>query len=166
MGPYISTLGVLVDGHTRLGAHPRQFNHQPGGVDDRAGVGGEQSGQVGGRVDLRPHRCLLEELPLTAGGHVPQPRHLMRFGGHAQHAGALPVDFHVVVLDVGRHPVQVGPAQRFKLVEFLRPARFPVLRAVGEAGIDEAAVAARCPPAQTLGLDQHHPGIGVTLGGV
>ena len=90
----------------------------------------------------------------------------MGFGGDGQHAGALPVDLHVVFLDIGRHAVEVRHTEALELVELLGPARLPVLGAVGEAGVDEAAVASRCRPPDPFGLDQHDLRAGVTFGGV
>ena len=90
----------------------------------------------------------------------------MGFGGHRQHAGALPVDLHGVFLDIGRHAVEVGQTQALEVIELLGPPGLPVRGSVGEARVDETAVAARGRPADLFGFDQYDPGAGITLGGV
>ena len=47
-----SGLGVFVDAHARLGAGAGEFERQLGGIHYRAGVGAEQAGEVGRRMNL------------------------------------------------------------------------------------------------------------------
>ena len=157
---------MLVNPHTFFGAGAGEFEDQSRRVDDRAGLGGEQAGEVGRGIDLGPDLLLVEEPALTGGGRLPQPGHLMCFGGHVEHAGSLPVDVHAVFLDVGLHAVEVVQAQAFELIEFGWPARLPVRGAVSEAGFDKAAIAPRGRPADPFGLDQHDGCAGIAFGGM
>ena len=154
--------GVLEDLHAVLRTGAGQSEHQPRRVHDRAGVG-EQCAQVGRRVHLGANLGLVEQPALALLGCYPQPPQLMRFGGHRQHAGALPLRVHAVFLDVGLHPVQVGQAQLFEPAELVRPARPPVLVAVGDAGLDEAAVPSGRRPAHPFRLDEQHPRAGIAF---
>ena len=90
----------------------------------------------------------------------------MRFGRDRQHPGALPVDVEPQPLDIGLHAVQVVSPHRLELVDFLGPAGLSVRQAVGEAGVDEAAVAARRRPSHPFGVDEHDSLVRIALCGM
>ena len=121
-------------------------------------------------IRRRIHLCAnlfgVEEGSRAGTGRFPQPRNLVRFSRDGEHAGPLPLHVHAEFDDIGLHPVEVGYAQPLELVEFVRPACLSVVCAVGQAGVDEAAVATGGRPSQALPFDQHDVGAGVSLGGV
>ena len=157
--------GLLVDPHTGLHACAGQLHHQPGGVHDRA-VFGEQAGPIRRRIDLFADRRLIEEHALPLVGRLGKSDHLVRLGGHGEHAGALPLDLHAVGLYIALHAEKVLLAQAGQRVDFRGPTGLPVGGAMGETRIDEPAVAARGCPAHPLRLDQNDPRTGIAFGGV
>ncbi len=90
----------------------------------------------------------------------------MWFRGHRQHAGALPFDVESERLDVGLHAVEVLHAHRLEGVNLVGPACLSVLQSVCQAGVDEAAVAARRGPADPVGVDEHDAAIRISLCGM
>ena len=135
-------------------------------MHDRTGVGAVQARQIGRRMNLVADFAQAEQLPLPIGGGVGEPIDLMWFGRHQQHAGALPFGVEPERLDIGLHAIEVLPAHRLERVNLVGPARLSVLQAVRQAGVDEAAVAARRRPADPVGLDQDDAAIRISLGGM
>ncbi len=159
--------GVLVEPHADLLTAPPQAPGQPGRIDQRAPVLVPQAGQVGGGMDLVPHRVGVEV------GHLqpvaerlllgqPEPVDLVGLGGHVEFAGALEPAVDGLVGDGGLDGVEVGPTQSLQEVDLPGEAFDAVAEAVGQAGRTEAAVAPRRRPSAPVGLEEDDvpPGIG------
>ena len=63
-------------------------------------------------------------------------------------------------------PSRFSRPMRVELVDLVGPARLSVLVTVGQAGVDESAVASRRGPADAVGLDQHDALVRIALCGV
>ena len=159
-------VGVLVDLHAGVLAGAGQFERQLGRMHDRSRVGVVQAREVGRGMNLVADFAQAEPLPLALAGCVGQPVDLMWFGGHRQHAGALPFGVEPERFDVGLHAVEVLPAHRLEGVNLVGPACLSILQAVCQAGVDEAAVAPRRGPADPIGLDEHDAAIRISLSGM
>ncbi len=109
-------------------------------------------------MHLGPHSILIEESLLVA-----EPLDLVRLHGHGQLAGALEVGIHAVALHGLGDAVEILHAQLLKAIDLLRPTALPVLVAVREARLAEAAVASRRCPGDARSLQQHDATVGLAL---
>ena len=153
--------GVFVHVHAGLDAGAGEFQRQLGRVDDRARVRAEEPRQIRWRVHLGADLSFVERPTLALPGRLLEPLDLVRFGGHGEHPGALPVDLQAEFVDLGLHAVEILHPHVLEGVDLVGPAGFSVLVAVGQAGVDESAVAPRGGPADPVGLDEHDAAIRV-----
>ena len=72
-----------------------------------------------------------------------------------ERAGAFEVGIHAECGDVILDGVEIRHAERVEAIEFFRPPALSVLSPVGQARVDETAVASGCRPADRFGLQQH-----------
>ena len=135
-------------------------------MNDRGRVGVEQAGEVGRRVNLVAHLLQAQKPAVAFRCSLLQPLDLMGLGGNRQHARTLPFGVQAQSLDVGLHAVEVLSAHRSERVDLVGPARFSVLLAVCQAGVDEPSVAAGGGPSDPVGLDQDDSPIRITLRGM
>ena len=119
--------------------------------------------QVGGGVHLGPHRVGVQERgPVDLGGRM-QLRDLVVLGGDGDRAGPLEVAVDAEPAERGLDRGQVLRAEPLQRAELGREPLPPVGRAVGQAGLAEAAVASAGRPADAVALDEHHRPAGIGL---
>ena len=135
-------------------------------MDDGQGVGAEQTRQVGRRRHLRAHLVLRDELALAAVCRLLQPGHLVWLRRHRKHSGALPVDIEPQPRNIGLHAIEVLAPHRLECFDLVGPARLSVRQAMGQTGVDEAAVATRRRPSDAFGVDQNDLLLRVALCGM
>jgi hypothetical protein len=90
----------------------------------------------------------------------------VRFRRDRQHPGALPVGVEAHPRNIGLHAGQVVAPHPFKDLDLVGPACFSVREAMGQAGVDEAAVATRRSPPDALCVDQNDRLVRITLCGM
>src|SRR6266567_2848824 len=89
-------------------------------------------------------------------GSLAQRSDLVVLGGHGDRAGPLEVAVDAVPADRGLDRVKVLRTQPLQRAELGREPLPSVVRAVGQAGLAEAAVAPARGPADPVALDEHH----------
>ena len=150
----------------RLRARAGELERELGGVDDGARVGVEQAGEIGRRIDFGTHPSPSRKRPSpSAADSSSQPTWC---GSVA--TDSMPVrcqsTSRLEPLDLGLHAVEVLHAHRVELVDLVGPPRLSVLKSVGQARVDEPAVATRRRPADAVGLDQHDALVRIALCGM
>ena len=147
-------LGVLVDLDAQLGGHPGQLVREPGRVQQRATV----------PVPAPPRKSGLLISARIGPGQEAGPAWPGRAGGSPPR-GDQAGPFELAVQAEGGHvrlePSRLAVPRRSSSADSSGQRLRPLVPAVGQAGLAEAAVAAGRGPADLLPLQQHHPGPGL-----
>lgn len=126
-------------------------------MHERAVLGGRgQAGEERGRVDHSADLGLVEEPPARDAVALGEPLDLVLLDRDGEGAGALEVAVHAVAGDRLLDAVEVLDPEALEGVVLGGPAGEPVLPAVGQARLDEAAVAPGGGPADRARLEQDH----------
>jgi len=162
---------VLVDAYAGAGGCGAQTVGQPRRIHQRGSGASPHPAEESFRSDLSPDLVAIEQLDLVAEaaeqfGFVDQVGDLTRLEGHHEIADRLELGVDVVVAEVVREALEVLAPQALEGLDLTREASEPVACAVGQRGLDEAAVAPAGAGPTPGRLEQHDLAAGVQRLGV